>query len=111
MRFVIAGAGAIGAYIGAKMSLAGQDVALFARGPHLRAMQEHGVRVTGADGEFTVRPPVFAGLDEIGPSDVVILGVKAHGLPALAPQLHHVIGPDTIVVTTQNGVPWWYFGE
>ena len=111
MKFAIAGAGAIGAYIGAKMSRAGQDVALFARGPHLRAMQEHGVRVIGADDEFTARPPVFASLEEIGPSDVVILGVKAHGLPALAPQLRYVIGPDTIVVTTQNGVPWWYFGE
>jgi 2-dehydropantoate 2-reductase len=111
VKFAIAGAGAIGAYIGAKMSRAGQDVALFARGPHLRAMQEHGVRVIGADGEFTARPPVFASLEEIGPVDVVILGVKAHGLPALAPQLHYVIGPETIVISTQNGVPWWYFGE
>src|ERR1044071_8291057 len=102
MKFVIAGAGAIGAYIGAKMARAGQDVALFARGPHLRAMQEHGVRVTGAEEEFTGRPPVFGSLEEIGPADVVILGVKAHGLTALAPQLHHVLGPDTIVVSTQN---------
>jgi 2-dehydropantoate 2-reductase len=111
MKFVIAGAGAIGAYIGARMSRAGQDVALFARGPHLRAMQEHGVRVTGAEDEFAARPPVFGSLQEIGPADVVILGVKAHGLPALAPDLHHVIGPETIVMSTQNGVPWWYFGD
>jgi 2-dehydropantoate 2-reductase len=111
MRFVIAGAGAIGAYLGAKMSLAGQDVTLHARGPHLRAMQEHGVRVIGAAGEFTVRPPVSGSLEEIGPADVLILAVKAHGLPALAPQLHHVLGPETVVVSTQNGVPWWFFGE
>jgi 2-dehydropantoate 2-reductase len=111
MKFAIAGAGAIGAYIGARMSRAGQDVALFARGPHLRAMQEHGVRVIGADEEFTARPPVSGSLEEIGRADVVILGVKAHGLPALAPELHHVIGPETVVVSTQNGVPWWYFGE
>jgi 2-dehydropantoate 2-reductase len=111
MKFAIAGAGAIGAYIGAKMSRAGQDVVLFARGPHLRAMQEHGVRVISEDGEFTAHPPVFASLEEIGPVDVVLLGVKAHGLPALAPHLHHVIGPETIVVSTQNGVPWWYFPE
>ena len=109
MKFAIAGAGAIGAYIGALMARAGQDVALYARGPHLRAMQERGVRVAGADGEFTVHPPVFASLAEIGPADVVILAVKAHSLPALAPELHHVIGPDTVVVSTQNGVPWWYF--
>jgi 2-dehydropantoate 2-reductase len=111
VKFVVAGAGAIGAYIGAKMARAGQDVALFARGPHLRAMQEHGVRVVSGEDEFVARPAVHASLEEVGAADVVLLGVKAHGLPALAPQLHHVIGPETVVVSTQNGVPWWYFGE
>jgi 2-dehydropantoate 2-reductase len=110
MKFVIAGAGAIGAYLGARMHQAGHDVSLFARGPHLRAMQERGVRVIGDAGEFTVRPPVSGSLEEIGPADVVILGVKAHGLTALVPQLHHVLGADTTVVSTQNGVPWWFFG-
>jgi 2-dehydropantoate 2-reductase len=109
MRFVVAGAGAIGAYIGAKMAHAGLDVTLHARGPHLRAMQANGVRVVGAGGEFTVRPPVSGSLEEIGSCDTLILGVKAHGLPALAPDLHYVIGPETTVVTTQNGVPWWFF--
>ena len=109
MKFAIAGAGAIGAYIGALMARAGQDVALFARGPHLAAMQDRGVRVISAEGEFTVQPPVFGSLAEIGSVDVVILGIKAHSLPALAPELRHVVGPDTVVVSTQNGVPWWYF--
>ena len=108
MRFVVAGAGAIGAYIGAKMAAAGQDVTLHARGPHLRAMQQNGVRVIGEAGEFMSHPPVSGSLAEIGPADVLILAVKAHGLPALAPDLHHVLGPDTVVVTTQNGIPWWY---
>jgi 2-dehydropantoate 2-reductase len=109
MKFLIAGAGAIGAYIGARMAKAGFDVTLFARGPHLRAMQERGVQVTGAEGDFVARPAIASSLKEVGPVDVVFLGVKAHGLPQLAPQLSPVLGPDTAVVSTQNGIPWWYF--
>jgi 2-dehydropantoate 2-reductase len=109
MRFLIAGAGAIGAYIGARMSRAGFDVTLFARGPHLRAMQEHGVQVKSSEGDFVARPTIIASLDEAAPVDVVFLGVKAHGLPKLASDLKPVLGPDTTVVSTQNGIPWWYF--
>ena len=109
MRFLIAGAGAIGAYIGARMAHAGLDVTLFARGPHLRAMQEHGVQVKSNDGDFIARPTIASSLEEVGPVDVVFLGVKAHALPQLAPQLRPVLGADTTVVSTQNGIPWWYF--
>src|SRR5271163_4720857 len=109
MRFLIAGAGAIGAYIGARMAQAGFDVTLFARGPHLRAMQERGVQVKSSDGDFVARPAIAGSLEEVGPVDVVFLGVKAHALPLLAPQLKPVLGPETTVVSTQNGIPWWYF--
>jgi 2-dehydropantoate 2-reductase len=109
MRFLIAGAGAIGAYVGARMAQAGFDVTLFARGPHLRAMQDRGVQVKGADGDFVARPAIVSSLEEVGPVDVVFLGVKAHGLPKLAPLLKPVLGPETTVVSTQNGIPWWYF--
>jgi len=109
MKFLIAGAGAIGAYIGARMAQAGFDVTLFARGPHLRAMQENGVQVKSSDGNFVARPTIVASLQEVGPVDVVFLAVKAHGLPQLAPHLKPVLGPDTTVVSTQNGIPWWYF--
>ena len=109
MRFLIAGAGAIGAYIGARMAQAGFEVTLYARGPHLRAMQEHGVQVKSSEGDFVARPRIAASLEEVGPVDVVFLGVKAHGLPQLAPQLRPVVGPQTAVVSTQNGIPWWYF--
>ncbi len=109
MKFLIAGAGAIGAYIGARMAQAGFDVTLFARGPHLRAMQEYGVQVKSDDGDFVARPAVAGSLEEVGPVDVVFLGVKAHGLPQLAPYLKPVLGPETAVVSTQNGIPWWYF--
>jgi 2-dehydropantoate 2-reductase len=109
MRFLIAGAGAIGAYIGARMAQVGFDVTLFARGPHLRAMQEHGVQVKSADGDFTARPRIVGSLEEGGAVDVVFLGVKAHALPQLASQLKPVLGLETTVVSTQNGIPWWYF--
>jgi 2-dehydropantoate 2-reductase len=109
MKFLIVGAGAIGAYVGARMARAGFDVTLFARGPHLKAMQEHGVQVKSADEDFQVRPRLVGSLAEAGPADVVFLGVKAHSLPQLAPQLERVLGADTMVVSTQNGIPWWYF--
>jgi 2-dehydropantoate 2-reductase len=111
MKFLIAGAGAIGGYIGACLARSGQDVTLFARGPHLRAMQQNGVRVLSADGDFEVQPRVIGDLGEAGPADVVILGVKAHGLTQLAPQVKPLIGENTTVVSTQNGILWWYFSD
>jgi len=109
VKIVIAGAGAIGGYIGARLAKAGADVVLFARGPHLRAMEENGLRVVSPDGDFEVRPAVTGDLATIGPADVVFLGVKAHGLTQLAPGLRQLYKPDTVVVSTQNGIPWWYF--
>ena len=109
MRIAIAGAGAIGGYIGARLARAGADVVLFARGPHLQAMQDRGLRVVSPDGDFEVTPQVTGDLNAIGHADVVFLGVKAHGLTTLAPQLRPLLGPDTVVVSTQNGIPWWYF--
>ncbi|HEV3063261.1 MAG TPA: 2-dehydropantoate 2-reductase [Vicinamibacterales bacterium] len=111
-RIVIAGAGAIGGYIGARLARAAApdiEVVLYARGPHLLAMQERGLRVISPDGDFEVRPTVTGDLAPVGPVDVVILGVKAHGLTALAPELKPVFGAETVVVSTQNGIPWWYF--
>jgi 2-dehydropantoate 2-reductase len=109
VRTLIAGAGAIGGYIGACMARAGQDVTLFARGPHLEAMLARGLRVQSAEGDFEVRPRVIGELSGAGPFDVIYLGVKAHGLTALAPALKPLIGENTTVVSTQNGIPWWYF--
>jgi 2-dehydropantoate 2-reductase len=109
MRIVIAGAGAIGGYIGARLAQSGADVVLFARGAHLRAMETRGLRVLTETEDFEVRPQVTGDLAAIGVADVVFLGVKAHGLTALAPRLHPLLGPETVVVSTQNGIPWWYF--
>ena len=113
MKFLVAGAGAIGGYIGAKLARAGEDVTLFARGAHLAAMERDGVRVVAAEGSdetpFEARPAVTGDLASATGMDVIILGVKAHGLTTLAPQIAPLIGPNTAVLSTQNGVPWWYF--
>jgi 2-dehydropantoate 2-reductase len=91
------------------MARAGFDITLFARGPHFQAMREHGVQVNSAAGNFEARPKIAGALHEVGPVDVVVLGVKAHSLTQLAPQLRPVLGPETTVVSTQNGLPWWFF--
>lgn len=108
MKFVICGAGAVGAYIAAAMARAGLDVTLFARGTQLRAIQDGGVRVVSPDGDFQARPKTTGDLESIGPADVVFLAVKAHSLPQLAPLLGCLLGPETSVVSLQNGVPWWF---
>ena len=102
MRIAVAGAGAIGTWLGAALSRAGHDVALLARGRHLEAMRAGGVRVRGAE-EYDARPALAAG----GPVDVVFLTVKAHDQAGV--DLAPLLGPDTVVVAAQNGIPWWYF--
>ena len=109
MRFLIAGAGAIGGYIGACLARRGEEVVLFARGPHFRAMKDKGIRVAGAEEDFVARPEVVDDLEKAGASDVVFLGVKAHSLTELAPRLRSVMRPHTTIVSMQNGIPWWYF--
>jgi len=118
LRSLIAGAGAIGGYVGACLARAGEDVTLFARGAHLRAMRERGLRIVyssnghaadgGSEADFEVRPKIIGDLTGAGPFDVIFLGVKAHGLTQLAPQLEPLITDSTTVVSMQNGVPWWF---
>ena len=103
------GAGAIGAYVGAALARGGADVTLIARGDHLRAMAEHGVRVHSPRGDFDAHPAATSELTAIADVDVVVLGVKAYSLPALAPRIGELLRPDAVVVAAQNGIPWWYF--
>jgi 2-dehydropantoate 2-reductase len=91
------------------MARHGEDVVLFARGPHFRAMQERGVRVISSGEEFVAHPEVVEDLEKAGAADVIFLGVKAHSLTDLAPRLRVVTGQNTVFVSTQNGIPWWYF--
>jgi 2-dehydropantoate 2-reductase len=109
MRFAVVGAGAIGAFVGAMLAKSGEDVTLIARGAHLRAMQERGVRVRGSLGEFDARPAATDDPATVGVVDVVLLTLKAHSLTEIAPRLAPLIGPETCVVSAQNGIPWWYF--
>jgi 2-dehydropantoate 2-reductase len=109
MRVAVLGAGAIGAYVGAALHRGGADVHLVARGPHLAAMREHGVRVLSPRGDFTAHPHVTNDPAEIGPVDYVFLGLKAHSYPGCGPLLEPLLGPATALVAAQNGIPWWYF--
>ncbi|MEH1866030.1 MAG: 2-dehydropantoate 2-reductase [Nostoc sp.] len=113
MKICIVGAGAIGGYLGAKLALAGEAVTLIARGSHLEAIQKNGLKLLMADGSSQIATPALATSDiqEAGPQDVVILTVKAHSVPAIAPLLPALYNPHTMVVTAQNGVPWWYFRQ
>lgn len=109
MRFAVVGAGAIGAFAGAMLTRSGENVTLIARGAHLRAMQANGVRVRGSLGEFEARPDVTDDPATIGAVDVVLLTLKAHSMTEMAPRLAPLLGPETCLVSAQNGIPWWYF--
>ena len=111
MRICIVGAGAIGGLLGARLALAGNDVSLIARGPHLEAIARDGLRLIGEDGISQVARPTCAtdSLALAGRQDLVILAMKAHQVADVAPQLHLLLDADTRIVTMQNGIPWWYF--
>ena len=108
MRFVVLGAGAIGAYVGAALARGGADVTLIARGAHLAAMERDGVRVSSPRGDFTAHPPVTDDLGAVAGADVVFVGLKAYSLPEIAPRLGELLAPDAAAIWAQNGIPWWY---
>lgn len=109
MRFAILGSGAIGSYVGAALARGGADVVLIARGRQLEALQESGVRVLSARGDFEARPPATDDLAAVADADVVVVGLKAYSIPELAPRLGELLRGDTVVLPAQNGVPWWFF--
>ncbi|MFC5497713.1 2-dehydropantoate 2-reductase [Caenimonas terrae] len=111
MKIAIIGAGAIGGYVGARLALAGNQVSFIVRGANLDAIRARGVRLIGADGSEQVAADVQATDDYAvpGPQDLVILAMKAHQLGGVADRLPALLGPDTPVVTMQNGIPYWYF--
>lgn len=109
MKFAVVGAGAIGAYVGAALARGGADVVLVARGEHLRALQERGVRVLSPRGDFTAHPSATDDIQAIGDADAVFVALKAHSLTGLAPAIGAAIKPGAAVIGGQNGIPWWYF--
>ena len=111
MKIAIVGAGAIGGLLGARLSLAGTDVALIARHRNLLAIEQHGLRLLESDGRelHAARVRAYADGSEAGPQDAVLLAVKAHQVQEALPALQGLLGPATAVVTMSNGLPWWYF--
>jgi 2-dehydropantoate 2-reductase len=111
MKTAIIGAGAIGGYVGVKLALAGEDVTFMVRGANLDAIRKNGMKLIMDDGTEHMARNVKAtnNYDEANPQDVVILAVKAHQVEAVANDVPKLFGPDTVVVTMQNGIPYWYF--
>jgi 2-dehydropantoate 2-reductase len=111
MKTAIIGAGAIGGYVGVKLALAGEDVTFMVRGANLDAIRKNGMKLIMDDGTEHMARNVKAtnNYDEASPQDVVILAVKAHQVEAVANDVPKLFGPDTVVVTMQNGIPYWYF--
>lgn len=109
MKICIYGAGAIGGYLGAQLSLAGENVTLIARGPHLEAMRRDGLRLLIDGEERVAHPACTSDPSGVGPQDYVIVTLKAHSVPAVVEPMQALLGSQTAVVTATNGVPWWYF--
>ena len=109
MKFAVLGAGAIGAYVGAALARGGSDVTLIARGAHLEAMRQQGVRVISPRGDFEAHPAATDDFGALTEADVAFVALKAHSLPALAERIGRSLGPATVVIPAQNGIPWWYF--
>jgi 2-dehydropantoate 2-reductase len=108
-KVCIYGAGAIGAWIGARLAQAGCELGVVARGTTLAALQQHGLRCQLDAQELRV--PVRASADpaELGVQDLVVVAVKAPALPEVARCIAPLLGPATVVLTAMNGVPWWFF--
>jgi 2-dehydropantoate 2-reductase len=109
MKIAVLGAGAVGAYVGASLARGGSDVTLIARGAHLEAMQQHGVRVLSPRGDFHVHPRATDDFEALADAEVAFVALKAYSLPGLAERIGRALGPDTVVIPAQNGIPWWYF--
>src|ERR1700722_5535472 len=113
MKIAIVGAGAISRYVGVKLALSGEQVTCMVRGANLTAIGSHGLKLVMSDGSEQLAANVAASDDYAGPGpqDIVILAVKAHQVEAVAGEVPKLFGADTVVVTMQNGIPYWYFHQ
>jgi 2-dehydropantoate 2-reductase len=109
-KICVVGAGAIGGLLAAKFALAGEDVTVIDQGAHLAAIQKNGLKLEWHDGKVqTARMKAVNKAVDAGKQDIVVLAVKAHFLDQVVRDIDSLLGPDTIVLTVQNGLPWWYF--
>ena len=109
MKICIYGAGAIGGYLGARLADGSSDVRLVARGPHLEAMRSSGLTLQEGGETRVVDVDCTNDPAEMGIQDFVILTLKTHSIAPVVDQIVPLLGPDTAIVTAQNGIPWWYF--
>ena len=109
MKICIYGAGAIGGYMGVLLAEGGADVSLIARGAHLKAIRQDGLRLLIGGKEKIARLRASDEPKDLGQQDYVIIALKAHQAWEVADQMSPLFGPKTAVVTAQNGIPWWYF--
>ena len=110
MKICVVGAGAIGGLLAIKLAQSGNDVTVIARGPNLKAIEENGFKLIAEDGgESITQLRALGSISEAGPQDLVILGMKAHQVAAIVQELPTMYHDETMVLTAQNGIPWWYF--
>ena len=109
MKVCIYGAGAIGGWIGVKLARAGSEVSVVARGATLEALRQHGLRLQEAGETLTAPVRASASPSELGVQDLVVVAVKAPAMAEVAKAIRPLLGPDTMVLTAMNGVPWWFF--
>jgi 2-dehydropantoate 2-reductase len=110
MKICVVGAGAIGGLLAARLQQSGEEVSVIARGPHLQAIKSNGLKLIEEDGrEVIARVAATDKIAEADRQDLVILGMKAHQVAAVVADLKTMYGPETAVLTAQNGIPWWYF--
>ncbi len=110
MKVCVVGAGAIGGYMAVRLARAGHDLSAIARGPHLAAIRANGLTLIEAEQELVATEITATDrITDLGPQDVVLLALKAHQIAAVVDDLPALLGPGTVLVTLQNGIPWWYF--
>lgn len=110
MRICIFGAGAIGGFVAAHLAqLHELEVSVVARGEHLSAIRERGLRVVSPAGELCARVQATDQPATLGPQDIVFIALKQHQLTGALPGLAELLGPDTAVVPPTTGIPYWYF--
>ncbi|MBX2868572.1 MAG: 2-dehydropantoate 2-reductase [Acidiferrobacterales bacterium] len=110
MKICVVGAGAIGGFMGARLAQQDHEVSLIARGPHLAAIEANGLKLIQG-GEEIIAKNVTATDDiaDLDKQDLVLMALKSHQIGAVLDKLPNLIGPNTVMVTLQNGIPWWYF--
>ena len=108
MRICVYGAGAIGGHLAVRLARAGADVSVIARGPHLHAIQAHGLTVHAVDGTHQATIQATDNPATLGPQDAVFVTVKAPALPQIAAGIGSLLRADTPVAFVMNGIPWWY---